>query len=91
MRILTLPACLLLLAAPALHAQAAPAAPADVWLVRYEARLAESPSLAEILQVGRPRVVNNLDIFRHGPHPHTSIIAKTGFHFSYLCHVSLRR
>jgi HD-GYP domain-containing protein (c-di-GMP phosphodiesterase class II) len=52
-------------------------------LVRYEARLAESPSLAEILQVGRPRVVNNLDIFRQGPHPHSSIIAKTGFHSSY--------
>jgi HD-GYP domain-containing protein (c-di-GMP phosphodiesterase class II) len=52
-------------------------------LVRYEARLAESPSLAEILRAGRPRVVNNLDIFRQGPRVHTSIIAETGFHSSY--------
>jgi HD-GYP domain-containing protein (c-di-GMP phosphodiesterase class II) len=52
-------------------------------LVRYEARLAESPSLVEILQAGRPRVVNDLSIFRQGPHVHTSIIAETGFRSSY--------
>ena len=52
-------------------------------LVRYEARLAESPSLVEILQAGRPRVVNDLNMFRQSPHVHTSIIAETGFQSSY--------
>jgi len=52
-------------------------------LVRYEARLADSPSLAEILQAGRPRVVNDLDIFRRGGHVHTRIIAEEGYRFSY--------
>jgi HD-GYP domain-containing protein (c-di-GMP phosphodiesterase class II) len=52
-------------------------------LVRYEARLADSPSLAEILRVGRPRIVNDLDIFRTGKHVHTKIIADTGYRYSY--------
>lgn len=52
-------------------------------LVRYESRLQDSPSLSEILRIGRPRVVNDLDIFRHGPRVHTSIIAETGFRSSY--------
>jgi len=52
-------------------------------LVRYEARLAETPSLAEILQAGRPRVVDDLDIFRSGSHLHTKVIAEEGYRFSY--------
>jgi HD-GYP domain-containing protein (c-di-GMP phosphodiesterase class II) len=52
-------------------------------LVRYEARLAESPSLAEILKVGRPRLVPDLEIFRHGQHHHTRIIAEEGYRWSY--------
>ena len=52
-------------------------------LVRYEARLAESPSLAEILRVGRPRVVDDLDIFRPGRRVHTKIIADQGYRYSY--------
>lgn len=52
-------------------------------LVRYEARLADSPSLVEILRGGRPRVVNDLDIFRKSPRVHSSIIAETGFKSSY--------
>ena len=52
-------------------------------LVRYEARLSESPSLAEILKAGRPRVVDDLDIFRPGRHLHTQIIAEEGYRFSY--------
>jgi len=52
-------------------------------LVRYEARLADSPSLAEILRAGRPRVVDDLDIFRQGRSVHTKIIAETGYRYSY--------
>jgi len=52
-------------------------------LVRYESRLADSPSLGDILAAGRSRVVNDLDIFRRNPHVHTSIIAETGFKSSY--------
>ncbi|MDP2239176.1 MAG: HD-GYP domain-containing protein [Burkholderiales bacterium] len=52
-------------------------------LVRYEARLSESPSLAEILRVGRPRIVNDLDIFRTAKHVHTKIIAEAGYRYSY--------
>ena len=52
-------------------------------LVRYEARLAESPSLAEILRAGRPRVVNDLELFRHGRHLHTKVIAEEGYRWSY--------
>ena len=52
-------------------------------LVRYEARLSESPSLAEILRAGRPRVVNDLDIFRQGRRVHTKVIAEQGYRYSY--------
>jgi len=52
-------------------------------LVRYEARLADSPSLAEILRVGRPRVVDNLELFRQGRHLHTKVIAEEGYRWSY--------
>jgi len=52
-------------------------------LVRYEARLAESPSLAEILRAGRPRVVNDLELFRQGRHLHTKVIAEEGYRWSY--------
>ena len=54
-------------------------------LVRYEARLAESPSLAEILRAGRPRVVNDLELFRKGRHLHTRVIAEEGYRWSYTC------
>lgn len=52
-------------------------------LVRYEARLSESPSLAEILREGRPRVINDLALFRQGRHLHTKIIAEEGYRSSY--------
>ena len=52
-------------------------------LVRYEARLADSPSLAEIARSGRPRVVNDLEIFRAGERHHTRIIAEQGHRSSY--------
>src|SRR3990172_4453495 len=52
-------------------------------LVRYEARLSELPSLAEILRSGRPRVVNDLGIFRRGRHLHTRILEEEGYLSSY--------
>jgi len=52
-------------------------------LVRHEARLAGLPSLNEILESGRPRVVNDLAIFREGRHLHTRILEKEGFRASY--------
>jgi len=52
-------------------------------LVRYEARLADAPSLAEILRVGRPRVVNDLEVFREGRHLHTRVIAEERYRASY--------
>ncbi len=58
-------------------------APGRSDLVRYEARLSESPSLAETLRAGRPRVVNDLELFRRGSHLHTRIIAEEGYRSSY--------
>lgn len=52
-------------------------------LVRYEARLADSPSLGEILAARRPRVVQDLALFRTGRHLHTRIISQGGFRSSY--------
>ena len=52
-------------------------------LVRYEARLSDLPSLSEILRSGRPRVVNDLGIFRQGRHVHTRILLEEGYHSSY--------
>ena len=52
-------------------------------LVRYEARLADSPSLVEILRSGQPRVVNDLELFRQGRRIHTMIIAEEGYRWSY--------
>ena len=58
-------------------------APGRSDLVRYEARLSESPSLSEVLRAGRPRVVNDLELFRRGEHLHTRIIAEEGYRSSY--------
>ena len=40
-------------------------------LARYETALANAPGLVEMLKVGRPRVVNNLDLFKSGMAQHT--------------------
>lgn len=58
-------------------------------LVRYEARLSDTPSLAQILASGRPRVVNDLDVFREGRHLHTRVIAEERYRSSYTVPVSL--
>jgi HD-GYP domain-containing protein (c-di-GMP phosphodiesterase class II) len=52
-------------------------------LVRYEALLAECPSLAKILDAGRPRVVNDLELFRQGIHLHTKVVMEEGYRWSY--------
>jgi HD-GYP domain-containing protein (c-di-GMP phosphodiesterase class II) len=57
--------------------------PSGSALVRYEAKLSETPSLAEILESGRPRVVNDLEVFRRGERVHTRIIAEEQYRSSY--------
>ena len=52
-------------------------------LVRYEARLADSPTLAEMARTHRPRVVNDLELFRGGERRHTRAIAAAGLRSSY--------
>jgi HD-GYP domain-containing protein (c-di-GMP phosphodiesterase class II) len=52
-------------------------------LALYSARLADSESMQEILKVGRPRVVNDLDIFSNVPAEHTRRIASLQYKSSY--------
>ena len=55
----------------------------DQPLVHYQAMLSDSPSLQDILAEGRPRVVNDLDIFAGGVHEHTRSINDQGYKSSY--------
>jgi HD-GYP domain-containing protein (c-di-GMP phosphodiesterase class II) len=52
-------------------------------LVRYEARLADTPSLNEILRAGRPRIIDDLAIYRKSPQIHSKIISEEGYRSSY--------
>lgn len=52
-------------------------------LTLYSAKLADSASLQEILQAGRPRVVNDLDIFSSVPAEHMRRIAAQKYKSSY--------
>lgn len=52
-------------------------------LTHYSARLSEAPSLREIVEKGRPRVVNDLAIFSAGPQEHTQRVAERGYRASY--------
>ncbi len=52
-------------------------------LVLYSAKLADSESMREILKVGRPRVVNDLDIFSNVPAEHARRIATLQYKSSY--------
>lgn len=52
-------------------------------LAHYSAPLSESPSLREIIEKGRPRVVNDLTIFAAGEHEHTRRVAARGYRASY--------
>jgi HD-GYP domain-containing protein (c-di-GMP phosphodiesterase class II) len=51
--------------------------------VYYDAHLAESPSLVEIVRLRRPRLVNDLDHFARGARVHTQVIRGSGFRSSY--------
>jgi HD-GYP domain-containing protein (c-di-GMP phosphodiesterase class II) len=52
-------------------------------LVLYSAKLDDSASMQEILKAGRPRVVNDLDIFSNVPAEHTRRIAALDYKSSY--------
>ncbi len=52
-------------------------------LVHYQAKLAEAPSLLEILEKRSPRVVNDLSLFSEGKHEHTLRIEEEGHLSSY--------
>jgi len=52
-------------------------------LVLYSAKLSDSASMREILKVGRPRVVNDLDIFRNVKAEHARRIASQHYRSSY--------
>lgn len=55
----------------------------DQPLVNYQAKLSEATSLREIIEKGRPRVVNDLGIFGGGTQRHTRKIAEQGYQASY--------
>lgn len=52
-------------------------------LTHYTARLADVPSLHEIIEKGRPRVVNDLAIFSDAPREHAQRIAASEYRSSY--------
>jgi len=55
----------------------------DNLLRQYEAQLSDAPSLQEIVNTGRPRIVNNLDIFSRNGKEHTRLITKMEYAASY--------
>lgn len=55
----------------------------ELALGHYQAKLADAPSLLEIIALRRPRVVNDLALFQSGQHTHTRKIGAAGYHASY--------
>jgi HD-GYP domain-containing protein (c-di-GMP phosphodiesterase class II) len=55
----------------------------NIPLLHYAARLTDASSLLDMIQKGRPRVVNDLDVFAEGRHEHTLRIASMGYRSSY--------
>lgn len=55
----------------------------DSPLTHYSTKLADAGSLREIIEKGRPRVVNDLSIFSNGQHTHTQRVAAKGYRASY--------
>jgi HD-GYP domain-containing protein (c-di-GMP phosphodiesterase class II) len=55
----------------------------DSPLSLYSARLADSPSLQKILEMGHPRVVNDMDVFERAPSEHSRRIAAQKYGSSY--------
>lgn len=52
-------------------------------LTHYMAKLSDAPSLREIVEKGRPRVVNDLAIFARGQQEHTRRVSEGGYRSSY--------
>lgn len=52
-------------------------------LTQYQATLTESPSLCEILDKAAPRVVNDMNIYKHGNSRHAQLLAQAGYGASY--------
>ncbi len=52
-------------------------------LTHYQHHLSNASSLMDIVKKGRPRVVNNMDIFSRGTNKHTRVLASHGFGASY--------
>jgi HD-GYP domain-containing protein (c-di-GMP phosphodiesterase class II) len=52
-------------------------------LSHYQAQLTDAPSLARILEEGRPRVINNMLTFESGRHEHTRRLGRQGYAASY--------
>jgi len=52
-------------------------------LENYETSLEDAPSLKHILEVGRPRVINNMLTFENGKHEHTRRLGRQGYAASY--------
>jgi len=52
-------------------------------LTHYTAKLSDAPSLHEIIEKGRPRVVNDLSLFAESGHEHTQRVAASGYRSSY--------
>jgi len=58
-------------------------ADSDSPISTYEAPLSSAPSLREIIEHRRPRLVQDLNIFAKGTHEHTKRIAVKGYKSSY--------
>ncbi|MEW5848651.1 MAG: HD domain-containing phosphohydrolase [Myxococcota bacterium] len=52
-------------------------------LAHHEVTLAQAPSLEQLAELGRHRVVNDMGIFAEGKHTHTQRLAAEGFQASY--------
>lgn len=52
-------------------------------LDNYEAALADAPSLLDLLERGRPRVIQDLSVLDHGEHAHTTALRQQGYGSSY--------
>ena len=52
-------------------------------LSNYEASMDEAPSLHQTINMRRPRVVNDLSLFKNGEHAHTRRIWEQGYRASY--------
>ena len=52
-------------------------------LSNYQAKLADCGSLLNILKEGKPRVINDMEVFKNGKNEHTRLMAQTPYQASY--------